>query len=110
LLVLTGTDSTLLINLENKGGGCITAPANLISPNLRRIWDAYKTGDDVTPLQAYVTRIRNILEKYTPFPPILKALLARQYGLPYWTVRPPLEVVPLETLEKVAEELLAASG
>ena len=110
LLVLTGTDSTLLINLENKGGGCITAPANLISPSLRRIWDAYKTGDDVTPLQAHVTRIRNILEKYTPFPPILKALLTRQYGLPHWTVRPPLEVVPLETLEKVAEELLAASG
>jgi 4-hydroxy-tetrahydrodipicolinate synthase len=110
LLVLTGTDSYLQLALENQAEGCITAPANLISPDLRRIWDAFQRGEEVSALQARVAKIRHILEQYPPFPPILKALLARQHGFPIWPVRPPLEESLPETVEKVTEEFMAASG
>jgi 4-hydroxy-tetrahydrodipicolinate synthase len=105
LLVLTGTDSYLQLALENQAGGCITAPANLISPDLRRVWDAFQCGEDIPALQRRVTEIRHILEKYPPFPPILKALLARQHGFPRWPVRPPLEETLPETAEKLMKEL-----
>ena len=52
-------------------------------------------------LQERVTEIRQILEKYPPFPPTLKALLAKLHGFPLWPVRPPLVEVPPELLEKV---------
>lgn len=105
MLVMTGTDSYLQFAMENRAGGCITAPANLISPDLRQIWDACQRGEDVSALQAYVTDIRHILEKYPPFPPILKALLAKKYGFPQWPVRPPLEERLPETVERVIHDL-----
>ena len=55
LLVLTGTDSYLQLALENQAGGCITAPANLISPDLRRIWDAFQHDEEMFAIQAHVT-------------------------------------------------------
>lgn len=110
LLVLTGTDSYLQMALENQAVGCITAPANLISPYLRRIWDGVQRGEDVSPIQERVTAIRNILEKYPPFPPMIKALLARQYGFPSWPVRPPLEEAMPEAVDKVSEEIMAVSA
>ena len=110
LAVFTGTDSFLQLALENHAAGCITAPANIISPHLRLVWDAFQRGEDVTALQARVTKARHIMDKYPPFPPLLKALLARKHGLPRWPVRPPLEEVPPGIVETVTEELLAASG
>jgi 4-hydroxy-tetrahydrodipicolinate synthase len=105
LLVLNGTDSYLHQSLEHHSGGCITAPANLISPDLRRIWEAWLAGDEAYTVQERVTEIRHILEKYPPFPPLLKALLARLHGFPRWPVRPPLESVGEELVERVAMEL-----
>jgi 4-hydroxy-tetrahydrodipicolinate synthase len=109
LLVLTGTDSLFQTALENHAQGCITAPANLISPELRQIWDAFQRGEDVSEIQSRVTEIRQTLEKYPPFPPILKALLAKQHGFPRWPVRPPLEEASPDAVEKVLEEIKAAS-
>ncbi len=105
LAVLTGTDSFLQTALDSHAAGCITAPADLISPALRRIWEDHQAGRNVTGLQERVTRLRHILEKYTPFPPVLKALLAEKHGFPLWPVRPPL--VPLEKprLELAMREL-----
>jgi 4-hydroxy-tetrahydrodipicolinate synthase len=110
LLVLNGTDSHLQIALENHAEGCITAPANLISPDLRRIWDGYQGGEEISSFQNRVTEIRQILEKYPPFPPMLKALLARQYGFPRWPVRPPLDEAAPEAVENVLEESMADSA
>jgi 4-hydroxy-tetrahydrodipicolinate synthase len=109
LLVLTGTDSLLQVALENHAQGCITAPANLISPALRWVWDAFQRGEDVSAMQGLITQIRLILEKYLPFPPMLKALLAKQYDLPRWTVRPPLDEASPESVEKAMKEILAVS-
>jgi 4-hydroxy-tetrahydrodipicolinate synthase len=107
LLVLTGTDSYLQLALENQAGGCITAPANLISPDLRAVWDAFQSGKDPTPLQERVTKIRHTLDKYPPFPPALKALLAEQHGFPCWSVRPPLEDTTEQVLRQLSGELEA---
>src|SRR5512142_1535809 len=48
LIVFTGTDSYLQLAMENKAAGCITAPANLISPDLRAAWDRMNEGNDPT--------------------------------------------------------------
>lgn len=107
LLALTGTDSLLQHALKNHAGGAITAPANLISEDLREVWDLFQAGKDPTAAQERVTRNRHILEKYMPFPPILKALLRRQYEMPRWTVKPPLEEASEELVEQALKELEA---
>jgi len=105
LLVLTGTDSYLQLALNHQAQGCITAAANLLSPELRQIWDAFQKGEDVTSLQAQVIEKRHLLEKYPPFPPLLKALLHRLHGLPCWFVRPPLEEASEEVIATIEAQL-----
>jgi 4-hydroxy-tetrahydrodipicolinate synthase len=104
LIVLTGTDSYLQFAMQNKAAGCITAPANLISPDLREVWDLIQEGKDASEAQRRVTRQRDILNKYPPFPPTLKALLHRIHGLPHWDVRPPLESMPPDLEERAFQE------
>jgi len=107
LAVLTGTDSYLELAMQNKAAGCITAPANILSPDLRAVWDSINEGKASTEAQARVKRQRDILDKYPPFPPTLKALLHRLYGLPRWSVRPPLESLQQELEEQVVQEFEA---
>ena len=104
LVALTGTDTYLQMAMENKAAGCITAPANLISPDLREVWEGMNAGTDISVAQTRVNEQRHILEKYPPFPPMLKALLHRAYGFPSWSVKPPLEEISEEILEAVLQE------
>ena len=104
LLVLNGTDSHFHHALKNHAQGAITALANLISADLREIWDLYQEGKDPSDIQARVTEERHILEKYMPFPPTLKALLHRLHDMPRWTVKPPLEEISSELEEQVFQE------
>ncbi len=97
LAVFSGTDSEFTLALENHAAGCITAPANLISPDLREVYDLFRAGKDTSAAQARVTEQRRILEKYPPFPPTLKALVHRLHGFPRWPIRPPLEELDAET-------------
>lgn len=99
LVVLTGTDTYLQMAMENKAAGCVTAAANLISPDLREVWNLMNEGKDVSEAQERVSKQRHVLEKYPPFPPTIKALLHRLHGLPRWAVKP-----PLESLSAVLEE------
>jgi len=110
LVVLTGTDTYLQMAMENKAAGCITAAANLISPDLRAVWDGMNAGQDVSASQKRVEEQRHILEKYPPFPPALKALLHRLHGFPRWSVKPPLENIPGEKLEALLEEMSVFEG
>lgn len=105
LAVFTGTDSDFTFALENQAAGCITAPANLISPGLREVYDGFLAGKDVSAAQAKVSEQRHILDNYPPFPPTLKALLARLHGLPRWPVRPPLVEISREDEEEVIDQL-----
>jgi 4-hydroxy-tetrahydrodipicolinate synthase len=104
LVVLTGTDTYLQMAMENKAAGCITAPANLISPDLRQVWDGMRSGQDISEAQKRVNEQRHILEKYPFLPPALKALLHRLYGFPRWSLRPPLEAISEVLEEKIVQE------
>ena len=104
-VVLTGTDSYLQLAMQNKAAGCITAPANVISPDLREVWDLIQEGKDASEAQMRVTKKRDILDKYPPFPPTLKALLHRLHGLPRWSVKPPLEEMSDNMEEQLVNEM-----
>ena len=106
LLVLNGTDSYFHHALQNHAQGAITAPANLISDNLREIWDTYQAGNDPSEVQARVTEQRHFLEQYSPIAPLLKGLLHKLHGLPNWSLRPPLESADEKTLDEAAEKFL----
>ena len=108
LAVFNGTDSYVQLAMQNKAAGCITAPANLISADLREVWDLTNKGKDASEAQTRVTKQRHILEKYPPFPPTLKALLHQMHGLPKWSVKPPLEELSEEQLRTVEMEMRAA--
>jgi 4-hydroxy-tetrahydrodipicolinate synthase len=110
LLVFNGTDSYFQMALEAQAGGCITAPANLISPGLRRVWDTIQQGGDPSAVQSQLTAQRQVLEKYPPFPPILKALTARLHDFPRWPVRPPLLPTTLEVEEQALQEFRSVEG
>jgi len=103
-VALTGTDSYLQLAMQNQAAGCITAPANLISPDLREVWDLMQEGKDASEAQTRATAKRHVLEKYPPFPPTLKALLHQMHGLPKWSVKPPLEDMPEELANLVLQE------
>jgi 4-hydroxy-tetrahydrodipicolinate synthase len=107
LAVFTGTDSYLQLAMQNKAAGCITAPANILAPDLRQVWEAMNEGNDPAQALTRVRQKRDILDKFPPFPPTLKALLHRLHGFPRWTVRPPLETLPQKLEEQVVQEFEA---
>jgi 4-hydroxy-tetrahydrodipicolinate synthase len=104
LVVLTGTDSYLQLAMQNQAAGCITAPANILSPDLREVWDAMNEGKDPTRAEARLKQQRDILDRYPPFPPALKAVLHRLHGFPRWSVRPPLESLSEELEGRLVRE------
>ncbi len=106
LLVLNGTDAYLHHALQNNAQGAITAPANLISDNLRNIWDLFQENKDPTEIQNKVNAQRLFLEKYSPIAPVLKGLLHKIHGLPQWSVRSPLEDASQNVVEEAAQEFL----
>lgn len=106
LLVLNGTDTYLHHALKNNAQGAITAPANLISDNLRKVWDAYHEGNDPTEIQNKVNAQRHFLEKFSPIAPVLKGMLHKIHGLPNWSVRSPLQDADEKNIEQATEEFL----
>ncbi|HUI88591.1 MAG TPA: dihydrodipicolinate synthase family protein [Anaerolineales bacterium] len=104
LTVFNGTDSDFTLALQSHAAGCITALANIISPGLREIYDLFIQGKDTSAAQDEVSAQRHLLEKYQPFPPLLKAILARLHHQPRWGVRPPLVELSKEDEEKVVLE------
>lgn len=107
LFVLTGNDRLFNLALQNHAAGCITAMANLISPALRMLWDAHQTGNPNVLLQELVSQSRNLLDKTPPFPPLLKALLAKRHAFHDWTVRPPLLPLDVQVVETIAAQFSA---
>lgn len=106
LLVFTGNDRLLSHALRHQAGGAITALANLASPWLREVWEAFQRGDEAhaRTFQARLDAARTALERFPPFAPTLKAVLPALFGLPSWGVKPPL--VPLGS--EVAQAALSA--
>ncbi len=92
LLVFTGNDRLLSHALTHGAGGAITALANLASPWLREVWEAFRRGDPqrAQAPQARLDAAREALEQFPPYGPTVKAMLAARFGLPSWGVKPPL--------------------
>jgi 4-hydroxy-tetrahydrodipicolinate synthase len=105
LLVLNGNDGLALHALEHHAGGAITAMANLYSNLLRQVWNIYEQDGDSIEAQDALNVRRKIIDRYAPFPPILKAIMPHFMGLPRWPVRPPLMDVSPETAAAAIHEL-----
>jgi 4-hydroxy-tetrahydrodipicolinate synthase len=104
LAVFNGTDRLLTQAYQAHAAGSITALANVISPDLRRIWDAHQKGTTDAVAQASVSNARDVSEKFSPAPPLLKLLLEKLHGFPAWTVKLPL----LPLAEETAARALSA--
>jgi 4-hydroxy-tetrahydrodipicolinate synthase len=107
LLVLTGNDRLFSLALDSHASGCITAMANLLSPELRLVWDSHQAGQPDLPAQARLAEARSILDRYPPMPAVIKALLARCHNLPHWPVRPPLLPLPARLIDTAQAEFTA---
>jgi 4-hydroxy-tetrahydrodipicolinate synthase len=103
LVVLTGNDRLFSLALEAGASGCVTAMANVASPLLREVWDANQNGKSAGQTQQLLNAARDLMERYPPAPPLLKALLARQHGFPLWAVRPPLEPLSAEAAQAAVD-------
>ena len=89
--VLVGNDKLLGPGLKTGAAGCITALANLRSPELRSIFDAHTRGEDTSTIQSSLDSLRAAMDAQPSAPAYLKALLHAQHGFPLWPVRPPLQ-------------------
>lgn len=105
LLVFNGTDPLFRDALEVHANGCITALANVLSPYLRKVWDAYLENKQDTGAQNKLTSVRSITDRYAPAPPMLKFLLSRFYMQPRWSVCPPLLPLSMEQETGLLDEL-----
>lgn len=88
--VLVGNDILLGPGLAFGAAGCITALANLRSPEARAVYDAHQRGADTSALQATLDSYRTAMDAMPPAPAYLKAMLHAQHDFPRWLVRPPL--------------------
>jgi 4-hydroxy-tetrahydrodipicolinate synthase len=109
LLVFTGNDTLISHALNHHASGCITALANLASPEARQVWESWRAGAGQAGggVQAQERLIyqRKVLDRYPPTPAMLKALLRRKYGFPEWTVRLPLLAHDSTTVDQAWHEI-----
>ncbi len=107
LFVLNGTDRLFTQALQAGASGCITAMANLVSPDLRIVWDRHQEGKTDLAAQARLSDARAVSERFPPAAALIKMLLSDFHDLPDWPVKPPLQ--PL-TPEVAARARLAWKG
>ncbi len=105
LTVFTGQDRLFGWALHNQAAGCITAGANLFSPWLRQVWDAYLQGIHLEVLENRIKEARGILDQYSPAAAFIKGVLPALFQLPNWPVRPPLLPFPPTTLQQAIHQL-----
>lgn len=106
LAVFNGTDSIFDLALENGAVGCITALANLCSPDLRMVWEARRKDQIDYKARSRLEIVRGIMNRFPPNPPLYKGLIYRMYRFPFWPVRPPL----LDLDEKKIDQILAETS
>jgi 4-hydroxy-tetrahydrodipicolinate synthase len=108
LVVLNGNDRLFSLALQSNASGCITAMANLLSPLHRLVWDNFQVGNSYEITQDKLSAAREVLDRYTPFPPLIKMMLSRLHGYDVWKVKPPLLEFDPAHMEIVLSEFLAA--
>ena len=105
LRVFSGNDRLFSLALGYQASGCITAMANLYSPDLRRVWDTFQAGESAPAAQQRLEHARQVFDRYPPAPALLKALLAQGFDFPHWSARPPLVDLPDGLASQVLAEL-----
>jgi len=110
MIVLSGNDKLFSYALAHSASGCITALANLCSPDLRIIWEAHQRGESLEMVQMRLNTARSIIDRYPPAPPLLKFLISRLYEFPHWQVRPPLQPLKEEIEGQVFLEAVTVMG
>ena len=108
LMVLTGNDRLFSLALQSGASGCITAMANLLSPLHRFVWDNFQAGNSYEITQDKLCAAREVLDRYSPLPPLIKMMLSRLHGFNIWKVKPPLLEFDPAQEEIVLSEFLAA--
>lgn len=103
LFVLNGTDRLLSEALQAGAAGCITAMANLVSPDLRLVWDKHQRGESDPAAQARLADARGVSERFPPAASLIKMLLHEFHGLPSWAVKAPLLPMTPETALRAAQ-------
>jgi len=99
--VLAGADDLFLELLENGGGGCITACANVSSSLSAQVYLGHSQGKDVSEANKQLVAVRRSLSQFN-LPGALKALNARRTKDETWkNVRPPLVIMEGENLQKL---------
>ena len=107
LQLFTGNDQFLLDALRAGGVGCVSGVANVFAPLLAAVLQAHLRGKaQADGLQARLTRAWDILQRFQPYPSLLKALLSlRDQDAGWRRVRPPLVPLPEPLLAEMARLL-----
>lgn len=100
----TGSEKFLLSALKAGGAGCISASANLTSPEAAAVYEAWKNGGGEKE-QTRLSVLRSILEMY-PAIGTLKYLFARLGNNKDWlNIRPPNSILSEEEGSQVEQKL-----
>jgi 4-hydroxy-tetrahydrodipicolinate synthase len=100
----TGSEKFLLSALRAGGAGCISASANLTSPEAAAVYEAWKRGGGEKE-QARLSMLRGVLEMY-PSIGTLKYVFAKLSGNKDWlNIRPPNSILTSEEGIEVEQKL-----
>jgi 4-hydroxy-tetrahydrodipicolinate synthase len=101
-----GSERLLLKTLRGGGAGTITAMANIIPADIRRLYDRWRTPE-ADQIQADVNALRDAMKGF-PLIPALKRVVADLRQDPEWIhVRPPLVALNHEQAETLRRRLPA---
>jgi 4-hydroxy-tetrahydrodipicolinate synthase len=105
--VFTGNDQLILDALQAGAAGCVTGVVNTFAPLAAAIIQAFRSGNrDADGYQQQLTMVWNILDRYQPYTSLMKGLAALRYQDISWlNVRPPLDPMSPEQLERMVCEL-----
>jgi 4-hydroxy-tetrahydrodipicolinate synthase len=105
--VLTGNDHLILDALNAGAAGCVTGVVNGFASLAAGITRSFFSGNgNAGGSQEQLIQVWKVLRQYQPYPTLLKALAALRYQDAGWLrVRPPLDPMPLDQLERMVGEL-----
>ena len=99
-----GTEKFLLPVLRSGGAGCISASANLTSPQAASVYEAWKKGGGDEE-QTRLSILREVLESY-PAIGTLKYIFAKLSGDRDWlNIRPPNVIITPEEGNQIEKRL-----
>lgn len=100
----TGNEKFLLPTLKAGGVGCISASANLTSPEAAAVYDAWKKGGGATE-QSHLSSLREMLETF-PAIGTLKYLFAKLSANKNWlNIRPPNTIISADEGYQIEQKL-----